>query len=163
MKRIILAILILNILHSCAHSEEKKSDIKTDVIVDFTGEYFGTFSDLKNNEGQIKLSLYQSNNGITGGIITLQKNGDGEKLITGVINVMGDGNIINGNFAPSVINQTTLYNDKKKNVETVDSYQCVWNFYGKIKGETGNLIIGKAVPMNCSESNLMEFTLERNK
>lgn len=163
MKKIFLAILILNILHSCRQSEEKNKDIKTDVVVDFSGDYSGTFSDLKNAEGKIKLSLYQSNNGMSGGIITLKKNGDSEKLVTGVINVMGNGKIINGNFTPSVINQTTLYYDNKKKLEITDSYQCTWSFYGEILGESGNLIIGKAVPMNCSESNLMEFNLEREK
>ena len=164
MKRAVLILVILSLFQSCGkQQEEKKDDDKTAVIIDYSGEYSGTFSDLKNTEGKIKLSLYQSNNGITGGIIIIQKNNSKEKLITGTINVMGDGKTINGNFIPSVVDHSVLYPDTNKNLVPVDSYQCSWNFYGEIKDEFGNLIIGKAVPMGCSESNLMEFILEREK
>ncbi len=163
MKRIVLILIVLGVFQSCSKHEEKKTDTKSDIIIDFSGEYSGTFSDLKNIEGKIKLSLYQSKNGITGGIIILQKNNSEDKLITGTVNVMGDGKTINGNFIPSVIDHTVLNPDKNKNIAIVDSYQCSWNFYGEIKDESGNLIIGKAVPMGCSESNLMEFILEREK
>ena len=163
MKRVIIILLVLNTFQSCRKQEVKKLDSKTDVVIDFSGEYTGTFTDLKNIEGKIELTLYQSNNGLTGGIITLKKKNSEEKLITGTIYVTGDGKIINGNFTPSVMDHTVLYPDKNKNLALVDSYQCSWNFYGEIQDDSGYLITGKAVPMNCSESNLMEFMLERNK
>ena len=163
MKKVLIFLLVLNIFQSCNKQVRNKVDSKTDVVLDFSGEYSGTFTDLKNIEGKIELSLYQSKNGLTGGIIILKKKNTEENLITGTVNVMGDGKIINGNFIPSVIDHTVLYPDKGKNLVSIDSYQCSWNFYGEIKDESGNLITGKAVPMNCSESNLMEFTLERNK
>ena len=44
-----------------------------------------------------------------------------------------------------------------------NSYECGWNLYGEFKDKNGNLIIGKAVPLNCTESNLIDFTLNRKK
>ena len=157
MTRILIFLLVLNIIQSCNKKEENKSGPKAEVPIDYSGDYSGTFSDLKNVKGKMELSIYQSKNGYSGGILTIKMNNSDERIITGSINVMGDGNIINGNFTPSVFDYPDL------NLKSGDSYHCRWTFYGKIKSESDHIIIGKAVPDNCSESNLIEFTLVRKK
>ena len=157
MTRILIFLLVLNTIQSCNKKAENKLESKTEVLIDYSGDYSGTFSDFKNVKGKMDLSIYQLKNGYTGGILTMKMNNSRERIITGSVNVMGDGNILNGNFTPSVIDYPDL------NAKPGDSYQCRWTFYGKIKSESENTIIGKAVPDNCSESNLIEFYLERKK
>ena len=165
MKKILFILFLFSIIQAC--SQQKSKEVKAEYgtvtfdEVGFSGEYSGSFKDLKNDGGTIELFLYQSNNGFSEGIIILKKK-DG-KLVTGVAQVTGNGKFLNGNFTPSIIKNSVLRSEKVKNLDSISSYQCGWRFYGEIKDETGNMISGKAVPMNCSESNLMEFILKRNK
>ncbi|PQJ20597.1 hypothetical protein, partial [Tenacibaculum sp. SG-28] len=76
-------------------------------------------------------------------------------------NINGDENGFNGNLTPSVVKYQTVTKETEENMASFDSYSCRWDIYGKIKNEGNVIIVGKAVPMNCSESNIMEFTLEK--
>ena len=147
----------------------QNSNVKYDNVVskkeksktDFSGEFKGSFSDLKGGKGTIELFLYQSNNGFSEGIILMRK--DNDNIITGVLRIVGNGKFITGNFSPSQIKNTFWNPESKSIIIPENSYQCGWNFYGEIKDDKGKLITGKAVPTNCSESNLIEFTLNRKE
>ncbi|MBT3547953.1 hypothetical protein N8480_02600 [Flavobacteriaceae bacterium] len=156
MKKILFIILISIFTQSCV---EKKKENKNKINIDYSGEYIGTFTDIKNKGGEIELSLFQSQNGQTGGTISIKKKD--ENLITGIVNINGDENGFNGSLIPSVVKYQTVTKETEKNMARYDSYSCSWSLYGKIKNEGKIIIIGKAVPMNCSESNIMEFTLEK--
>ena len=156
MKKILFILLISIFTQSCV---EKNKESKSKISIDYSGEYIGTFTDIKNKGGEIELSLFQSRNGQTGGTISIKKKD--ENLITGIVNINGDENGFNGNLIPSVVKHQTVPKENEENMARYDSYSCGWSLYGKIKNEGKIIIIGKAVPMNCSESNIMEFTLEK--
>jgi hypothetical protein len=151
MKKTILILLIISSFQNFAQKDKKQ--------IKFSGEYIGKFTDLKKNTGTMELFLYQSNNGFSEGIVKMNKNDS--KIITGVIRINGNENFISGNFSPSEIKNNLWNNEKTKESIPKDSYECGWNFFGELKKE--GIIIGKAVPTNCSESNLIEFTLNRKK
>ena len=66
MKKIIL-IIIISSISTFAQKEKSKNEIN------FSGEYIGEFSDLKNIKGTIELFLYESKNGFSDGIILMKK------------------------------------------------------------------------------------------
>ena len=154
MKKILFILLISVIIQSCV---QKKKQHK--INIDYSGEYIGTFTDIKNTVGKIELSLFQSQNGQTGGTISIKKKN--ESVITGIVNINGDEKGFSGSLIPSVVKYQTIQKENEVNTTPFDSYSCGWSFYGKIKNEGKIIIIGKAVPMNCSESNIMEFSLEK--
>ncbi|MGJ8745140.1 hypothetical protein [Polaribacter sp.] len=156
MKKILLILVISVFTQSCV---EKKKENKIKTNIDYSGEYIGTFTDIKNTGGKIELSLFQSQNGQTGGTISIKKKN--EPLITGIVNINGDENGFNGSLIPSVVKYQTIQKENEENTTPFDSYSCGWSLFGKIKNKGKITIIGKAVPMNCSESNIMEFTLEK--
>ena len=156
MKKILFITLISIFTQSCI---EKKKENKNINNIDYSGEYIGTFKDIKNKGGEIELSLFQIQNGQIGGTVSIKKKD--ENLITGSVYINGDENGFNGNLTPSVVKYQTVTNETEENMASFDSYSCRWDIYGKIKNEGNVIIVGKAVPMNCSESNIMEFTLEK--
>ena len=93
MKKILFIILISIFTQSCV---EKKKENKNKINIDYSGEYIGTFTDIKNKGGEIELSLFQSQNGQTGGTISIKKKD--ENLITGIVNINGDENGFNGSL-----------------------------------------------------------------
>jgi len=140
-------------------------DDKSKDGIDYSGEYSGAFSDIKNAEGTMQLFLYQSDKGRTSGIILLTRivNGKSE-VTTGTINIEGNGEFISGNFMPSEIKYINPREGEDGIMQnTYDSYSCRWEIFGQITDKKGNTIIGKAVPANCIESNLIEFTLNKKK
>jgi hypothetical protein len=151
MKKAILILLLISSFQTFAQKDKKQ--------IDSSGEYIGKFSDLKKNTGTMELFLYQSNNGFSEGIVKMKINDS--KIITGVIRISGNEVFISGNFSPSEIKNNLWNTEKTKEMTPKDSYECGWSFYGEFKN--GKSIIGKAVPTNCSESNLIEFTLNRKK
>jgi hypothetical protein len=156
MKKILFILLISVFSQSCV---ENKGENKNKNNIDYSGTYIGTFTDIKNTGGKIELTLFQSQNGQTGGTISIKKKN--ENLITGIVNINGNENGFNGSLIPSVIKYKTMPTENEKNMIPFDSYSCGWSLYGKIKNEGKIIIIGKAVPMNCSESNMMKFILEK--
>jgi PBP1b-binding outer membrane lipoprotein LpoB len=168
MKKIAFILVITFLFQACAQNNSIKYDHESTTRekrnnndINFTGEFNGTFTDLKKEKGTIELFLYQSNNGFSEGIILMTKSDT--KIITGVLSINGNGKFLTGNFSPSEI-KNTLWSSQNKNAVTPEnSYQCGWSFYGEIKDEKGKLIVGKAVPTNCSESNLIEFTLNKKE
>ena len=110
-------------------------------------------------EGEIELSLFQSGNGQHGGTILIKKKG--EDVLTGIVYANGSENGFNGNLVPSVLEYQAVEKDNEEGRRPTDSYSCSWSFYGKIYNDGNITVRGKAVPMNCSESNIMEFGLEK--
>ena len=140
-------------------------DDKSKEGIDYSGEYSGSFTDLKNAEGTLQLFLYQPDKGRTSGIILLTRivNGKSE-VTTGTINIEGNGEFISGNFMPSEIKYINTREDEDGIMQNLyDSYSCRWEIFGELKDKKGNTIIGKAVPTNCIESNLIEFEITKDK
>ena len=159
MKKVFSVLMIILSFQALAQDDKSKDGI------DFSGEYSGTFTDIKNTEGTMQLFLYQSDKGHTSGIIVLNRivNGNTE-VTTGTIKIGGNGEFINGSFMPSeikFINPREVEDGIIKN--TYDSYSCRWEIFGELTDKKGNSIIGKAVPVNCVESNLIEFELTKDK
>ena len=159
MKKITFFLLILISFQSCV---QKYKENKIKPSLDFSGDYIGTFSDIKNIQGKIELTLYQMKNGRTSGTIILKKEKEKENFITGIINGSSDGKVFNGNLTPSVMNYQIVSEDKIDK-PSYDSYQCNWSLFGEIKMNEEITMVGKAVVMNCSESNIMEFTVTKVK
>ena len=65
---------------------------------------------------------------------------------------------------PSEINYINPREGEEVNMQnSFDSYSCRWEIYGELTDKNGNTIIGKAVPVNCVESNLIEFEVTKDK
>lgn len=138
---------------------------KTKEKIDYSGKYSGAFIDIKNTEGAIQLFLYQTDKGHTSGIIVLDRIVNGEnEVTTGTIKISGNENFINGHFMPSEIKYNNPREDENGIMnKSYDSYSCRWEIFGEMSDINGDTIIGKAVPLNCVESNLIEFTLIKDK
>jgi hypothetical protein len=159
MRNVFLVLMIILSFQTFAQDDKSKDGI------DYSGEYSGTFTDIKNTEGTMQLFLYQSDKGHTSGIIVLNRivNGNAE-VTTGTIKIGGNGEFINGSFMPSEINYINPREGEEGNIQnSFDSYSCRWEIYGELTDKNGNTIIGKAVPVNCVESNLIEFEVTKNK
>jgi len=154
MKRILLLISLITSFSFFAQGDNSKNEIQ------FSGEYTGKFTDLNNNQGTIQLFLYSFKNGASEGIILMKKND--LKTITGTIRITGNEKHLSGQFTPSKIKNTTSNTQYNPSSTSTDSFECMWNLYGEIQGHDKRLIKGKAVPNNCSESNLITFTLNKN-
>ena len=159
MKNVFLVLMIIFSFQTYAQDDKSKDGI------DYSGEYNGTFTDIMNTEGTMQLFLYQSDKGHTSGIIVLNRNVNGKnEVTTGTITIGGNGEFISGHFMPSEIK----YNNPREGEggiiqNSYDSYSCRWEIFGEITDKKGNTIIGKAVPTNCIESNLIEFTINKKK
>ncbi len=138
MKNIILFLIITSSISTFSQKDKPKNEMN------FSGEYFGEFNDIKNTKGTIELFLYQSQNGYSDGIILIKKNNT--EIISGIIRINGNGKFISGNFTPSKIKNINWNSEKTKNIAPKDSYECGWNLFGEFKDKSGNLIRGKAVP-----------------
>lgn len=90
----------------------------------------------------------------------MRMDSDPKKVITGIIHLQGNNQYISGSFTPSEIQHFGMEANGER-IVTKSSYQCGWNFYGEMK--TQEKIIGKAVPINCNESNLFDFTVTKKK
>lgn len=160
MKILLTGLMIILSFHAFAQDDKSKDGI------DYSGEYSGNFTDLKGADGILELFLYQSDKGKTEGIIVLTRTVNGkDELTTGKITIEGNGEFINGHFTPSKI----FYGSNAREIEdgvldkSIDSYSCRWEIFGEMMDKKGNSIVGRAVPVNCVESNLIEFTLNKNK
>jgi len=155
MRKIISIIFIILSYNTVAQDDNTKEKI------DYSGEYSGAFIDIKNTEGTIQLFLYQTVKGHTSGIIVLDRIVNGEnEVTTGTIKIDGNDDFISGHFMPSEIK----YSNPREGEDGIinkpyDSYSCRWEIFGEMSDKKGNTIIGRAVPVNCVESNLIEFTL----
>ena len=159
MSKVFSVLLIFLSFNAIAQDDKSKEGI------DYSGEYSGSFTDLKNAEGTLQLFLYQPDKGRTSGIILLTRivNGKSE-VTTGTINIEGNGEFISGNFMPSEIKYINTREDEDGIMQNLyDSYSCRWEIFGELKDKKGNTIIGKAVPTNCIESNLIEFEITKDK
>ena len=159
MRKILSVLMIILSFQAFAQDDKSKEGI------DYSGEYSGSFTDLKNAEGTLQLFLYQPDKGRTSGIILLTRivNGKSE-VTTGTINIEGNGEFISGNFMPSEIKYINTREDEDGIMQNLyDSYSCRWEIFGELKDKKGNTIIGKAVPTNCIESNLIEFEITKDK
>ncbi|RLD25293.1 MAG: hypothetical protein DRI54_05195 [Bacteroidetes bacterium] len=159
MRKLLSILMILLSIQAFAQDDKSKDRI------DYSGEYNGTFTDIKDAEGTMQLFLYQPDKGRTSGIILLTRivNGKSE-VTTGTINIEGNGEFISGNFMPSEIKYIAPREDEDGIMQnTYDSYSCRWEIFGQITDKKGNTIIGKAVPANCVESNLIEFRINKKK
>lgn len=157
--------IVLNFLMIILSFQAFAQDDKSKDGIDYSGEYSGTFIDIKNTEGTMQLFLYQSVKGHTSGIIVLTRiiNGKNE-VTTGTITITGNGEFISGHFMPSEIN----YGNQREIEDGIldksyDSYFCRWEIFGEMMDKKGNSIVGRAVPVNCIESNLIEFTITKKK
>jgi hypothetical protein len=157
MRNIFAVLMIIFSFQTFAQDNKSKDGIN------FSGEYIGTFTDINNTEGTMQLYLYQSVNGKTSGIIVLNRNLNGKKEITtGTISIKGNSEFISGHFMPSKIvygNPREIENENL--IVSYDSYTCRWEIFGEMMDKKGNTITGKAVPVNCIESNLIEFSLNK--
>ena len=82
-------------------------------------------------------------------------------MLTGIVYANGSENGFNGNLVPSVVEYQTVEKENKEGRIPFDTYSCSWSFYGKLFNDGNITVRGKAVPMNCSESNILEFSLEK--
>jgi hypothetical protein len=105
------------------------------------------------------LSLFQSGNGQTGGTILIKK--IGEDVLSGIVYANGSENGFNGNLVPSVVEYQAVEKDDEEGRRPFDTYSCSWSFYGRFFNDGILTVRGKAVPTNCSESNILEFSLEK--
>ena len=148
-------LVLLIILSFNAYTQDEKSKEQ----LDYSGEYSGSFTDLKNAEGTIQLFLYQSDKGHSSGIIVLNRIVNGENIITtGTITISGNNEFIDGHFMPSEIHYGKQREVENEDLDlSFDSYSCRWELFGKLEDKNNLSITGKAVPVNCVESNLIEF------
>lgn len=156
MKKITIILLLVLFTAPSAISQRNKQSYEARI----SGEYSGVFTDIKNEKGTIELFLYQSNQSFTGGIVVLKMNSNPNKVITGTIQLQGNEQFISGGFTPSEIKNIGI----EANAEMMppkSSYECGWSFYGEMKSPES--IIGKAVPLNCNESNLFDFKVTKKK
>lgn len=156
MKKLLTFLLLLLFIAPSAISQRNKQSNEAAI----SGEYSGVFTDIKNGKGAIDLFLYQANQGFTEGIVVMKMDSNPNKAITGIIHLQGNGQYISGSFNPSVIHHFGMEANGEKMVAK-SSYECGWSFYGEMK--TPEKIVGKAVPLNCNESNLFDFTVTRKK
>lgn len=156
MKKISIILILVLFSAPAAISQRNKQSNEASI----SGEYSGVFSDLNNEKGTIDLYLYQSKQGFTGGIVVMKMDTNPTKVITGTIHLQGTDQFISGSFTPSEIKNFGM--EANNNVTAPkSSYECGWSFYGEMKSSVK--IIGKAVPINCNESNLVDFSLTKKK
>jgi hypothetical protein len=153
MKKLVFILFVSIVSQSCV--EKKKEPIN----IDYLGDYIGTFTDMNAIEGGIELSLFQSGNGQTGGTILIKKKG--EDVLSGIVYANGSENGFNGNLVPSVVEYQAVEKDDEEGRRPFDTYSCSWSFYGRFFNDGILTVRGKAVPTNCSESNILEFSLEK--
>ncbi|MFA5418927.1 MAG: hypothetical protein WC341_10765 [Bacteroidales bacterium] len=158
MKRILLLFLLVVALPTFAQKEHPGKSIN------YNGEYNGTFADRKNNTGTIQLFLNQTIDNNTDGLVIIQKKrGDSTTLVTGTIMIRKANQMyFSGNFTPSELRSDfNPLSSTLPAVLAVDSYQCRWALYGTMSTDNGLTIMGKAVPINCPESNVIDFKLTK--
>lgn len=157
MKKVFILLFVIISLQSVAQKHQLNDGMN------FSGEYNGVFSDIINNAGTLQLFLFQSNNGSMEGLVVMKKiQGDSTSIHTGTITIRGEGKYISGNFMPSEFRND--FNPVSSYLEVQapgGSYQCRWSIFGEINTDTGLSILGKAVPVNSTESNLIEFTVTK--